>query len=138
MYIDDAQYQKIVEETIIATVDIIFINQQSQILLWMRENEPLQWIYYIPWGRRIKNETVNSSVIRKAQEEVWIKIDPERLLFLWVYDDIFSKSKYQNIGTHCSSHTFVYKLNDKDIDAYIARAIASKCRSAGLSFPGCQ
>lgn len=45
------------------------------------------------------------------EEELWLQIDAEKLLFLWVYDDIFNDSMYEDVGIHCSPITFVYPLS---------------------------
>lgn len=114
MYIQDGLYKKILEKTIVQTLDIVFLSREMKILLWLRNNSPLKWVYYIPWWRRHKNETIYQSAIRKSKEELGIDIDPSRLVFLWVYDDIFNDSAFDNISTHCSPITFVYKLDQNE------------------------
>ena len=111
MFINDKLYKEIVKNTIIQTIDIVFLNENNQILLGLRKNNPLKWFYYLPWGRRYKNEKILDSAKRKSKEELWISININKLIFLWVYDDIFDNSIYKNIGTHCSPITYVYKLN---------------------------
>ena len=112
MYINDELYKNIIDKTIIQTLDIIYINSKNKILLGIRNNEPLKWVFYIPWWRRFKNETILESAKRKSKEELNIDIDINKLTFLWVYDDIFYNSIYENIWTHCSPITFIYKLSD--------------------------
>lgn len=114
MYIENKLYKEIVDKMIIQTLDIMFFNENNQILLWLRNNPPLKWIYYIPWWRRNKNETILESAKRKAKEELWIDIDIKKLIFLWVYDDIFNNSIFENIWTHCSPITYIYRLNKEE------------------------
>jgi len=114
MFIPDDKYKIIVENTIVETVDIIVINDRSQILLWLRNNEPIKWIYHIPWGRRYKNELLNDSIKRKAHEELWIEIDINKIIFLGVYDDLYSNSIYDGIDSHFSTITYIYRLDKNE------------------------
>ncbi len=116
MFISDKLYQKVIETTIIQTVDVIFLNNKNQILLWMRNNEPLKGVYYILGGRRLKNETMIQSALRKMKEEIWIEINTNKLKFLSVYDDIFPNSRYEWVSTHCSPITYVYKFDNEELE----------------------
>lgn len=115
MYIDDKIYKVIVDYCIIPTSDIICLTKDKKILLCLRNNEPLKWIYYIPWWRRYKNEKIIDSVKRKAYEELWLELDVNRLTFLWIYDDIYDNSAFEWISTHCEAVTFVYEIQDDEI-----------------------
>lgn len=114
MFIEKEKYKIIIENTIIETIDLIIINNEWKILLWLRNNEPLKWEYYIPWGRRYKNELINDSIRRKAYEELWIQIDPNQVVFLWIYDDIYPNSMFDNTSSHYSSITYMYKLTKSE------------------------
>lgn len=116
MYIENNLYKDIVDKTIIQTLDVIFLNSENEILLCLRNNEPLKWIYYIPWWRRYKNETIIESAKRKSKEELWLDINENKLIFLWVYDDIFNESIFKDIWTHCSPITYVYFLDKLEED----------------------
>ena len=116
MYIDDELYKKIIETTVIQTVDVIFLSPKNKILLWFRENEPLKWVYYILWWRRLKWEPMLISAVRKMKDEIGIEIDPKKLVFLWVYDDIMSNSRYDWVSTHCSPITYVYKFDRNEMN----------------------
>ena len=111
MYIKNDLYKEIVDKTIIQTLDIVFLNENNKILLWLRNNPPLKWIYYIPWWRRNKNETILESAKRKSKEELWIDIELNKLTFLWVYDVIYEDSMFEWIWSHYSPIVFIYKLS---------------------------
>lgn len=112
MFIKDKLYREIIDKTIIQTIDIVFLNDKNEILLWLRNNNPLKWVYYLPGWRRLKSETILESAKRKAKEEIWINIDTDKLIFLWVYDDIYENSMYKWIWSHYSPIIYIYKLND--------------------------
>lgn len=115
MFIPDDVYKDIMQTSIIPTVDILFLDKENRLLLWLRNNEPLGWIYYILGGRRRKWESLIQSAVRKSKEELHISIDPTKLQFLNIYDDIFDNSMFENIWTHCSPATYIYALSDAEI-----------------------
>ncbi len=114
MFVPDNIYKDIIKYAVIPTVDIIFINKNKEILLWLRNNAPLKWAYYLPWWRIQKWETITDAAKRKSKEEINIEIDVSELQFVGVYDDIFSDSAFESVSTHCLPCTFVYQLNDRD------------------------
>lgn len=114
MFIKNDTYKVIIENSIIETVDFIVLNEQNKILLWLRNNEPLKWIYYIPWWRRYKNEKIMDSLKRKFYEELWISINKDKIIFLWIYDDIYPNSMFWGISSHYAPITYVYKLNKNE------------------------
>lgn len=115
MFISNNIYKTIIEYAIIPTVDIIFINSNNEILLWLRNNAPLQWAYYLPWWRIHKWEKIIDAAVRKSQEELWINIIKNKLQFIWVYNDIFEDSAFEWLSTHCIPCTFLYKIDNIEI-----------------------
>lgn len=114
MFLKPEVYKIILDNSIVITVDVIFVNGKGEILLGLRNNEPLKWVYYIPGGRRFKGETINEWVSRKMKEELWLDIDTEKLFLLSVYDDIFDNSAFEGIETHTCSITYVYHLSENE------------------------
>ena len=113
MFLDDGIYREIMEYSIIPAVDVLFVKNNHEVLLGLRDNKPLKWIYYFPWGRIEKWETIMQAVKRKMNEEIGYEIDTERLVFLNIYDDIFGESIYENITLQNVTITYVYLLDDK-------------------------
>jgi len=94
MFIPEELYRQIVENAVISTVDLLFLNSKNQLFLCYRNNEPLKDIYYIPGGRINKGEPMIQAACRKAKDEVGLDIDPTKLQFLGVYDDLLDNSTY--------------------------------------------
>ena len=116
MFIEKELYKDILRNIPIPTVDILFLNSKNELLLGKRNNEPLLGVYYIPGGRINKWEKLLDAAHRKAKEELWIDIDTTRLEFVWVYDDIFDNSAFDDIGTHCIPVTYCYRLTISEED----------------------
>lgn len=107
-------YRKIIEYIAVPTVDFIFLNQNKEILLWLRNNAPLKWVYYLPWWRIQKWETIIEAAKRKAKEEININIDQDRLKFIGVYDDIFKDSIFNDLSAHYLPCTFLYYISEDE------------------------
>lgn len=118
MFLDDKLYKEIMEYSIIPTVDVLFIKNKSKVLLWLRENKPLKWVFYFPGGRIEKWETIQQAVVRKVSEELWYFIDVNRLIFLNIYDDFFDESIYEWVTLQNTTITYVYLLNNDEINNF--------------------
>lgn len=115
MYIEESLYKKIMETSVIVTVDIIFINKNKEILLWLRNNAPLKNTYYIPWGRIYKYENIIDAAKRESKKELWISLKIEKIKFLWVYDDIYKEDAFfEWMWSHFASRTYIYNLDDNE------------------------
>lgn len=114
MYLDDEQYKEVMKYSIIPTIDFVVINK-NRVLLWLRNNEPLKWVYYFPWWRIQKWETMNEAINRKFEEELWIKLDNNKLKLLWIYDDFFENSIYDWVSLQNLSVTYTYNISDDEI-----------------------
>jgi len=72
MWIEDAEYQRIVEQMPIPTVDAI-ITFQGKYLLLKRNNPPVQGEWWLPGGRVRKGEALENAVTREVLEETGLK-----------------------------------------------------------------
>ncbi|MFA7285058.1 MAG: DegT/DnrJ/EryC1/StrS family aminotransferase [Candidatus Absconditabacterales bacterium] len=114
MFIPEELYRQIVENAVISTVDLLFLNSKNQLFLCYRNNEPLKDIYYIPGGRINKGEPMIQAACRKAKDEVGLDIDPTKLQFLGVYDDLLDNSTYPGVSSHYIPVTYVYRLSQQE------------------------
>ena len=114
MFLNPKIYKQVITNSIVSSVDVIFVNREGKILLGLRNNEPLRWVYYIPGGMRYKGETMIDWVKRKMKEELEIDIDEKKLIFLGVYDDIFEVWFFEGIKGHSCPITYVYHLSEDE------------------------
>ncbi len=63
------------------TADMLIPNENGEILLIKRNNEPFQGLYAIPGGfLEVHQETVEQCAMREAQEETGLTVEIERLI----------------------------------------------------------
>ena len=68
MWIEDAEYQRIVERMPIPTVDAI-LTFEGRFLLLKRVNPPVKGVWWLPGGRVRKGEALEDAVKREVKEE---------------------------------------------------------------------
>ena len=118
MFLDDQTFQTIMENSIITTVDVIFVKEGKEILLGLRNNKPLEGVYYLPGGRIEKGETILEAVKRKMKSELNFQINENRLVFLKNYDDFFDESIYEGVTLQNISITYVYPLDSSELEQF--------------------
>jgi colanic acid biosynthesis protein WcaH len=68
-----ALYKKIISNVPILTVDIVIVHQ-GKFLLHKRANEPYKGFWWTPGGRVLLGESLERAALRKAYEEVGLRI----------------------------------------------------------------
>lgn len=100
-------YKKIVDEMPILCVDMI-VSHKGKFLLVKRKNEPLKGKFWIPGGRILKGETLDTAVRRKTKEELGVRV--RIIKFVGVFNKVFHKNKYgSKTGFHGVSMVFLVK-----------------------------
>ncbi|MGE4262216.1 GDP-mannose mannosyl hydrolase, partial [Shewanella sp.] len=94
------------------SIDLIVSDGNGHYLIGMRNNRPAKGYWFVPGGRILKDETLNSAYERILQMELGLKVQDVSRSFLGVYehfyDDNFS-------GSNFSTHYVVlgYKIQTK-------------------------
>lgn len=101
--IDKEKYKFILRSLPIVCVDLIIVNS-GKFILGKRTKEPAKGRWFPPGGRILKDEKLIDAVVRKAKEELNLKIDPKSVKFLGVGETMFK----ENYGRH--SINLVYKV----------------------------
>ncbi len=122
--INNTEYKCIIENMPICCVDVV-ICHCNKILLVYRNNEPAKNEWWFPGGRVYKNEKLEEAGIRKAYEEVGIKVQIVKMI--GVYETMFNKGPFDDLesGVHTvniyflvkpTSENFKIKIDDTSSD----------------------
>jgi len=109
MYIEEELYKKFVDLMPIACVDVLIHDDDGNILLVKRNQEPAKDKWWVIGGRLLKEETMPEAAVRKAKEEVMLDVEVEK--FIGVYDEFFDTS-IQGFPTHTVCVAFLAKANN--------------------------
>jgi len=109
MYIEEELYSKFVELMPIACIDVLIHDDDGNILLVKRNQEPAKDKWWVIGGRLLKEETMLDGAVRKAKEEVGLDVKVEKLI--GVYDEFFDTS-IQGYPTHTVCIAFLAKADN--------------------------
>jgi colanic acid biosynthesis protein WcaH len=85
----------------IVSVDVIILNHSlDKILLFKRNNKPLDGVFYTLGGRTLKNESIIDTAIRKLKEEAGIIMYRMDLFWGGVTEEYYKGSIYKDVDTH--------------------------------------
>ena len=105
-------FKTIVASTPLISIDLIVRNTQGEILLGKRTNRPAKGYWFVPGGRVLKDETLESAMIRLTKTE--LNLDSNQTTFKGVYqhfyDDNFSED---NFTTHYVVLAYEMVVDDK-------------------------
>jgi colanic acid biosynthesis protein WcaH len=106
-------YRNIVDAMPILCVDAIIRNDQGQVLLVKRTNEPLKGEWWVPGGRVYKGEGLEDSIQRKIKEELGIDINIKGVA--GYYEDQFEKNPL-NIASGLHTLGIVFEVTPENLD----------------------
>ena len=94
------------------TADMLIPNENGEILLIKRNNEPFQGLYAIPGGfLEVHQETVEQCAMREAQEETGLTVEIERLI--GVYSHPKRDPRWHNVSAVYLAKTITMKQSAK-------------------------
>jgi len=101
-------YKKILENVIIADIDIV-IHNKGKVLLVYRNEEPAKNQWWVPGGRQKRLEIGKKAVIEKTKQETGLDIKVEKMI--GVYEEIFDKTPFhdEEVKTHHLIRAYLVK-----------------------------
>ena len=109
--IGDKEYKNIVKLVPIVCVDLLIVDGKK-FLLGKRVNQPAREQWFFPGGRIYKGETILKAAIRKAKEEMGMRISAKNLSVLGVGETIFD-GKGIDKARHSVNIVYLVKVNNK-------------------------
>jgi colanic acid biosynthesis protein WcaH len=96
MKLTSADFKTIVKSTPLVSIDLIVRDSQRNVLLGKRTNRPAQSFWFVPGGRVLKDEQIESAFKRLIKEELGIyNIESTfKGIYQHFYDDNFSEDDF--------------------------------------------
>ena len=96
MKLSTTDFKKIVKFTPLVSIDLIIKNSQGNVLLGKRTNKPAQNNWFVPGGRILKNESIESAFKRLIKEELGLSSANTNFLGLYqhFYNDNLSEDDF--------------------------------------------
>lgn len=75
MKLTDTDFQTIIKLTPLISIDFIIYNENGEIMLGKRKNEPAKGYWFTPGGRIFKRETIQTAMVRILLQETGISLN---------------------------------------------------------------
>ena len=98
--LDAATFKTVVESTPLVSIDLCLVFE-GQLLMGLRQNEPLKGEWFTPGGRLLKNERWQDGLVRIARTELGLSVTPDDFELMGVWDHFYENSAVDKfISTH--------------------------------------
>ena len=110
--LDLVTFQTVIESTPLVSIDLCVVRDR-QILLGLRNNEPLAGRWFTPGGRLLKNEPWQQGLERIAQAELGLSLSAKKCRLMGVWDHFYDNSAVsEQIPTHYVNLPHVLYVDD--------------------------
>ena len=108
----------VVRSAPLISIDLIFQNSADRYLLGLRNNSPAQGTWFVPGGRILKDESLDSAKRRLSKTEIGTEVAPERFSFIGVFEHFYSDNTFgiDGFGTHYVVLAFHCELESVHLD----------------------
>jgi len=100
--LNENDFYQVVKNAPLTSIDLIVKNDQNQILLGYRKNQPAKDFWFVPGGRIYKDESISAAFERivRLELETDLKYDPKYLH--GVYEHLYETNFFERgeFGTH--------------------------------------
>ena len=98
--LDAATFKMVVESTPLVSIDLCLVCD-GQLLMGLRQNEPLKGQWFTPGGRLLKNERWQHGLARIAKAELGLTVTSDAFELMGVWDHFYENSAInESISTH--------------------------------------
>ncbi|MEA1989596.1 MAG: GDP-mannose mannosyl hydrolase [Pseudomonadota bacterium] len=110
-------FKQVVQNAPLFAIDLVVINDKSQILVGERLNAPAKGSWFVPGGRVYKNESLEKAFKRISKAELGAQIERHQAWLLGLYDHFYDDSFISSdISTHYINATHVLKLSSEQLN----------------------
>ena len=101
-FLDEKDWKFFVKNSPIFAIDFVIQNEQNEILMGRRTNNPAKDYYFVPGGRVFKNEKIEKAIQRISKEELNLEIDKKDTQFINYFEHFYKNSLWneESINTH--------------------------------------
>jgi colanic acid biosynthesis protein WcaH len=113
--LDNQRFANIVADAPLISIDLVIVRGGQDVLLGLRNNRPAQGFWFVPGGRVMKNETLNSALVRIADKELGLgaTIMDASIVPQWhgVFEHFYNDCFAGDLGISTHYVVLEYKLN---------------------------
>ena len=109
-------FMQIVRHTPLISIDLLMHNENNEILLGWRNNQPAKDYWFVPGGRIYKDETIRDAFTRIMTAETGLVLNISQAEFHGIYEHFHPEQNFMNeagFGTHYIVLAFDIQLTGK-------------------------
>ena len=111
--LDRETFKTIVQSTPLVSIDLCLVHE-GNLLLGLRQNEPLKGHWFTPGGRILKNERWQDALARIAKTELGISLAHSDCQLMGVWDHFYENGAVgQGVSTHYVNMPHVCSLRER-------------------------
>lgn len=112
--LSNGDFFNVIKHAPLVSIDLIIYNENDEVLLGLRTNQPAKDYLFVPGGRILKDEKIKDAFKRITRTELGRELSIENASFKGVYEHIYPKENFfelESIGTHYIVMGFEIKVN---------------------------
>lgn len=114
MFLDSAIFSTVIDSTPLISIDLLVIDEQGRILLGLRNNRPAKGFWFVPGGRILKNETLESAFKRLSLNELGVEFSIHDAKLLGPFTHLYTDSVFdESISTHYVAIAYELRVSTK-------------------------
>ena len=107
MWLSNDLFRSVVASTPLVSIDLVVRNAQGECLLGQRLNRPAKGNWFVPGGRILKNETLDTAFNRLTLEELGRAYQRDDARLLGVYEHFYADSVFGDTEQAPNTHYVV-------------------------------
>lgn len=112
MLLDKDIFSCVVEHAPLISIDLIVTNENGQVLLGRRINEPASGFWFVPGGRIFKDESLDAAFSRTVKVELGLHMQRSEAVFDNLYEHFYDNNVFNDsFTTHYVVLAHKIKLN---------------------------
>lgn len=115
MFLDKEIFSSVVEHTPLVSIELMVRNQNGQVLLGQRVNEPACGYWFVPGGRIHKDETLDDAFTRTVKSEIGLDVKRSDSRFHGLFEHFYDNNVFSDeFSTHYVALAHEFTI-DKEI-----------------------
>ncbi|MES2664333.1 MAG: NUDIX domain-containing protein [Pseudomonadota bacterium] len=111
IFLTDIEFQRIVETMPLISIDLIFVRENKEVLLGLRNNRPAQHFWFVPGGRIYKNETRAQAMSRILTQELQLDMSNFSVEFIGPFEHFYPDSFAGDFGISTHYVVLAYRIH---------------------------
>ncbi|NDW16239.1 GDP-mannose mannosyl hydrolase [Alteromonas genovensis] len=100
-FLSQKTFTNIIAATPLVSIDLLVENTEGQILLGYRNNRPAKGYWFVPGGRILKDESMDSAFKRLTLAELGVVLERQQAEFLGPYEHFYNDYVFgEGVTTH--------------------------------------